>query len=143
MAGKTNLMWSGGRLIFFKLFKPPSCWRNWPIRNPAERQQPPYADNWHRLVKPEYSVLVGFAPISVAYPYLNRCRTRHSQPRTGWAAIFVRVTAQNIDLAGRVFRRSLLLRFAGSAVLFRKRHHHPNRENPPNVNFDFSSIGRS
>jgi ubiquinol-cytochrome c reductase iron-sulfur subunit len=27
--------------------------------NSRERQQPPYADNWHRSIKPEYSVLVG------------------------------------------------------------------------------------
>ena len=59
-------------------------------------QQPPYADNWHRSIKPEYGVLVGICThlgcIPMFYPDPEQQRSRRP---TGWAAISVRVTARN------------------------------------------------
>ena len=86
----------------------------------SERQQPPYADNWHRSIKPEYSVLVGIFTISVAYPYLNRCRMRHTS-RELVGRLFLSVSRLKIRSGRpRVSRRSCSLQFAGSAILFLK-----------------------
>jgi ubiquinol-cytochrome c reductase iron-sulfur subunit len=58
-------------------------------------QQPPYADNWHRSLRPEYSVLVGICThlgcIPMFYPDPS-----DSLPAANWLAVTsVLVTAQN------------------------------------------------
>lgn len=40
--------------------------------NSEELQQPPYATNWHRSIKPEFGVLVGIVRISA----VSHCSTR-------------------------------------------------------------------
>jgi ubiquinol-cytochrome c reductase iron-sulfur subunit len=79
-----------------------------------ERQQPPYADNWHRSVKPEFGVLVGICTHLGCIPLFEPCRRRHNPPQTGQAAIFVPVTARNtISPAASfgAFPRPIICRF--------------------------------
>ena len=66
-------------------------------------QQPPYAQNWHRSLKPEYGVLVGICThlgcIPLFYPQANA-----SQPVADWpGGYFCPCHGSKYDLAGRVF----------------------------------------
>jgi ubiquinol-cytochrome c reductase iron-sulfur subunit len=66
-------------------------------------QQPPYATNWHRSVKPEYSVLVGICThlgcIPLFYPNASA-----SQPVANWpGGYFCPCHGSKYDAAGRVF----------------------------------------
>lgn len=67
--------------------------------NSTAPQQPPYADNWHRSIKPEFSVLVGICThlgcIPMFYPDPIVCLRE-----TGLAAISARVTVRNTILPG-------------------------------------------
>lgn len=69
----------------------------------SEPQQPPYAQNWHRSIKPEYSVLVGICThlgcIPLFYP-----DTSDSTPSSHWlGGYFCPCHGSKYDLAGRVF----------------------------------------
>jgi ubiquinol-cytochrome c reductase iron-sulfur subunit len=71
--------------------------------NSSAPQQPPYADNWHRSIKPEYSVLVGICThlgcIPMFYPDPS-----DSQPVANWlGGYFCPCHGSKYDLAGRVF----------------------------------------
>jgi ubiquinol-cytochrome c reductase iron-sulfur subunit len=106
-----------------------------------EHQQPPYAQNWHRSVKPEYGVLVGICThlgcIPLFYPQPNA-----SQPAANWqGGYFCPCHGSKYDLAGRVF--------SGVPAPYNlpvPPYHFVNDtvirigENPKNVNFDFASI---
>ena len=104
-------------------------------------QQPPYARNWHRSIKPEYSVLVGICThlgcIPLFYPDQSA-----SVPAAQWlGGYFCPCHGSKYDLAGRVFNgvpapynlpvppyhfiSDTLLRIG---------------ENPPDVVWDFGSI---
>ena len=106
-----------------------------------QNQQPPYAQNWHRSVKPEYGVLVGICThlgcIPMFYPQPNP-----TQPAANWpGGYFCPCHGSKYDLAGRVysgvpapynlpvppyhFVTDTLIRIG---------------ENPKDVNFDFASI---
>jgi ubiquinol-cytochrome c reductase iron-sulfur subunit len=66
-------------------------------------QQPPYAKNWHRSVKPEYAVLVGICThlgcIPKFFPQPNP-----SSPAADWlGGYFCPCHGSKYDLAGRVF----------------------------------------
>ena len=68
-----------------------------------EHQQPDYAKNWHRSVKPEFGVLVGICThlgcIPMFYPQPNA-----SQPAADWpGGYFCPCHGSKYDLAGRVF----------------------------------------
>jgi ubiquinol-cytochrome c reductase iron-sulfur subunit len=106
-----------------------------------ELQQPPYAKNWHRSVKPEYAVLVGICThlgcIPLFYP-----QPSDNQPTANWlGGYFCPCHGSKYDLAGRVFNGVPApynlpvppYRFVSDATL-------RVGENPPNVSFDFSSI---
>ena len=49
----------------------------------TERQQPPYADNWHRSVKPEFGVLVGICTHLGCIPIFEPQPNATNQLRTG------------------------------------------------------------
>jgi ubiquinol-cytochrome c reductase iron-sulfur subunit len=71
--------------------------------NSTVMQQPPYAANWHRSVKPEYSVLVGICThlgcIPLFYPNPSA-----SQPVANWpGGYFCPCHGSKYDGAGRVF----------------------------------------
>ena len=104
-------------------------------------QQPPYAQNWHRSVKPEYGVLVGICThlgcIPMFYPQPNA-----SQPTADWpGGYFCPCHGSKYDLAGRVFSGVPApynlpvppYHFIGDSKI-------RIGENPKGVNFDFASI---
>jgi len=71
--------------------------------NSEEPQQPPYATNWHRSLKPEYGVLVGICThlgcIPLFYPTPSA-----TTPVTNWpGGYFCPCHGSKYDPAGRVF----------------------------------------
>lgn len=67
-------------------------------------QQPPYADNWHRSVKPEYAVLVGICTHLGCIPGFFP-QPSPSQPAANWVGgYFCPCHGSKYDLAGRVFK---------------------------------------
>jgi ubiquinol-cytochrome c reductase iron-sulfur subunit len=107
----------------------------------AERQQPPYAVNWHRSVKPEIMIMVGICThlgcIPLFYPQPNA-----SQPAANWpGGYFCPCHGSKYDLAGRVFK-GVPAPYNLPVPPYRFLSDQTVRigENPPNVNFDFASI---
>ena len=109
--------------------------------NSHEIQQPPYAANWHRSVKPEFGVLVGICThlgcIPLFYPQPSA-----SQPTSDWpGGYFCPCHGSKYDLAGRVFKNVPApynlpvppYRFVTASKI-------RIGENPPNSTFDFGSI---
>jgi ubiquinol-cytochrome c reductase iron-sulfur subunit len=105
------------------------------------RQQPPYAKNWHRSLKPEYGVLVGICThlgcIPMFYPQPNA-----STPAPDWpGGYFCPCHGSRYDLAGRVFSGVPApynlpvppYRFVNDKLI-------RIGENPSGVDFDFASI---
>ena len=106
-----------------------------------ELQQPPYATNWHRSVKPEYGLLVGICThlgcIPQFYPQPNP-----STPAANWmGGYFCPCHGSKYDLAGRVFK-SVPAPYNLPVPPYNFVNDTTVRigENPLNVNFDFSSI---
>jgi ubiquinol-cytochrome c reductase iron-sulfur subunit len=71
--------------------------------NSQQVQQPPYASNWHRSIKPEFGILVGICThlgcIPMFYPQPNA-----STPVTNWpGGYFCPCHGSKYDPAGRVF----------------------------------------
>jgi len=71
--------------------------------NSQQLQQPPYAANWHRSIKPEYSILIGICThlgcIPMFYPQPNA-----TSPVSGWlGGYFCPCHGSKYDPAGRVF----------------------------------------
>ncbi|MGD0024136.1 MAG: ubiquinol-cytochrome c reductase iron-sulfur subunit [Xanthobacteraceae bacterium] len=72
--------------------------------NSAQLQQPPYAANWHRSIKPEFGVLVGICThlgcIPLFYPQPNA-----TSPTPDWlGGYFCPCHGSTYDAAGRVFK---------------------------------------
>ena len=106
-----------------------------------ERQQPPYAQNWHRSAKPEYGVVVGICThlgcIPLFYPQPSA-----TQPTADWpGGYFCPCHGSKYDLAGRVFS-GVPAPYNLPVPPYRFTDDHTIRigENPPNVSFDFASI---
>jgi ubiquinol-cytochrome c reductase iron-sulfur subunit len=106
-----------------------------------ERQQPPYADNWHRSIKPEFSVLVGICTHLGCIPIFEPIPNA-TQPVANWmGGYFCPCHGSKYDLAGRVFSGVPApynlpvppYRFINDTTI-------RVGENPPNVNFDFHAI---
>ena len=111
--------------------------------NSSAPQQPPYADNWHRSIKPEYGVLVGICThlgcIPMFYPDQSA-----SVPASNWlGGYFCPCHGSKYDLAGRVFNGvpapyNLPVpphRLVNDTTL-------RIGENPPDVAWDFGSIAQ-
>lgn len=107
----------------------------------GELQQPPYAQNWHRSVKPELGVLVGICThlgcIPMFYPQPNA-----TTPATNWpGGYFCPCHGSRYDLAGRVFTGVPApynlpvppYRFVSDTTI-------RVGENPSGVTFDFGAI---
>jgi ubiquinol-cytochrome c reductase iron-sulfur subunit len=109
--------------------------------NSTVDQQPPYAANWHRSVKPEISVLVGICThlgcIPLFYPNPSA-----AQPVANWpGGYFCPCHGSKYDAAGRVF--------SGVPAPYNlpvPSYHFLNDttirvgENPPDATWDFDSI---
>lgn len=64
----------------------------------SELQQPPYAENWHRSIKPEFGVIIGICTHLGCIPEFEP-QPNATQPHgIGRAAISVRATAPNMIL---------------------------------------------
>jgi ubiquinol-cytochrome c reductase iron-sulfur subunit len=107
----------------------------------AQHQQPPYAQNWHRSIKPEFGVLVGICThlgcIPLFYPDPNA-----TQPATDWlGGYFCPCHGSKYDLAGRVFE-GVPAPYNLPVPPYRFMNDKTLRigENPPNTQFDFASI---
>ena len=111
--------------------------------NSGVPQQPPYAENWHRSVKPEYSLLVGICThlgcIPMFYPDPS-----NSLPTADWlGGYFCPCHGSKYDLAGRVFNG-----VPAPYNLPVPPYHFVNDttvrigENPPGVTWEFSSISQ-
>jgi ubiquinol-cytochrome c reductase iron-sulfur subunit len=109
--------------------------------NSSERQQPPYADNWHRSIKPEYSVLVGICTHLGCIPIFEPLPNA-TQPIANWlGGYFCPCHGSKYDLAGRVFS-GVPAPYNLPVPPYRLVTDTTIRigENPPNINFDFASI---
>lgn len=108
--------------------------------NSAVLQQPPYATNWHRSIKPEYLVLVGICTHLGCIPEFTPQPGGSLGP--AWpGGYFCPCHGSRYDLSGRVF--------SGVPAPYNlpvPPHHFLNDttvrigENPPNSTFDFDSI---
>ena len=107
----------------------------------SELQQPPYAVNWHRSLKPEYGVLVGICTHLGCIPLYEPLKNA-SQPAANWlGGYFCPCHGSKYDLAGRVFNGVPApynlpvppYTFVNETTL-------RVGENPPSSNFDFSSV---
>ena len=72
--------------------------------NSEQHQQPPYARNWHRSIKPEFLALVGICThlgcIPLAFP-----QPSSTTPAANWpGGYFCPCHGSKYDLAGRVFK---------------------------------------
>jgi len=66
-------------------------------------QQPPYARNWHRSIKPEYAVLVGICTHLGCLPSYKP-KPSDSDPAPNWpGGYFCPCHGSKYDLAGRVY----------------------------------------
>jgi ubiquinol-cytochrome c reductase iron-sulfur subunit len=106
-----------------------------------ELQQPPYAVNWHRSVKPEYAVLVGICTHLGCIPKYEP-QPNANTPAPNWlGGYFCPCHGSKYDLAGRVFSGVPApynlpvppYRFVTDTKI-------RVGENPPTSNFDFGTI---
>jgi ubiquinol-cytochrome c reductase iron-sulfur subunit len=106
-----------------------------------ELQQPPYADNWHRSVKPEYGVLVGICTHLGCIPKFEPLPNA-TEPAPNWlGGYFCPCHGSKYDLAGRVFSGvPAPYNLPVPAYHFVSETTIRIGENPPGVSFEFSSI---
>ena len=106
-----------------------------------EMQQPPYAQNWHRSVKPEFGVLVGICTHLGCIPNFFP-QPDPSQPAPNWpGGYFCPCHGSKYDLSGRVFKGVPApynlpvppYHFVGDTKI-------RIGENPSSSTFDFASI---
>ncbi len=109
--------------------------------NSEQDQQPPYATNWHRSIKPEFGVFVGICThlgcIPLFYPHPSA-----TMPTSNWlGGYFCPCHGSKYDPAGRVFNG-----VPAPYNLPVPPHHFVNDttirvgENPSNTAWDFESI---
>ncbi len=106
-----------------------------------QQQQPPYAQNWHRSVKPQWGVLVGICTHLGCIPNFFP-QPSASQPAANWpGGYFCPCHGSKYDLAGRVFS-GVPAPYNLPVPPYRFVDDHTIRvgENPPSVAFDFDSI---
>jgi len=109
--------------------------------NSDNHQQPEYAKNWHRSIKPEFLVLVGICTHLGCVPLFDP-NPSATDPVPNWlGGFFCPCHGSKYDLAGRVFQG-----VPAPYNLPVPPNFFPNDktlrigENPPGQNFDFNSI---
>jgi ubiquinol-cytochrome c reductase iron-sulfur subunit len=107
----------------------------------AELQQPPYAVNWHRSIKPEYLVVVGICTHLGCIPKFLPTPSA-TDPVANWpGGYFCPCHGSRYDLSARVYRG-----VPAPYNLPVPPYHFPTDktvrvgENPPNATFDFDSV---
>jgi ubiquinol-cytochrome c reductase iron-sulfur subunit len=104
-------------------------------------QQPPYADNWHRSVKPEFAVMVGICTHLGCLPAFLP-KPSATEPVPNWpGGYFCPCHGSKYDLAGRVYSNVPAPNnlpvppyiFTGKSTL-------RIGENPPGVTFELSEV---
>ena len=87
------------------------------IRAPSTNQQPPYADNWHRSINPQYAVIVGSVHPSRLHPtVLPKARPEQSGTRLA-GRLFLPLSRIEVRSGGPGVRgRARALQPAGSAI---------------------------
>jgi len=107
----------------------------------SELQQPPYAENWHRSVKPEFGILIGICTHLGCIP-LFEPEPNPTTPVSNWqGGYFCPCHGSKYDLAGRVYNG-----VPAPYNLPVPPHHFLSDttvrigENPPNSEFEFSSV---
>jgi ubiquinol-cytochrome c reductase iron-sulfur subunit len=107
----------------------------------AELQQPPYAVNWHRSIKPEYLVVVGICTHLGCIPKFMPTPSA-TDPVANWpGGYFCPCHGSRYDLSARVYRG-----VPAPYNLPVPPYHFPNDktvrvgENPPDATFDFDSV---
>ena len=107
----------------------------------SELQQPPYVENWHRSIKPEFGVVIGICTHLGCIP-LFEPQPDPTSPAADWpGGYFCPCHGSKYDLAGRVFHGvpapyNLPVpphRFASDTLI-------RVGENPSDSDFEFSSI---
>ncbi len=109
--------------------------------NSAQRQQPPYAENPYRSVKPEFAVLVGICTHLGCIPKFFPDPSP-SDPAANWlGGYFCPCHGSKYDLAGRVFK-SVPAPYNLPVPPYRFVNDQTLRvgENPPGVTWDFGAI---
>ena len=101
-------------------------------------QQAPYAANWHRSIKPEYSVLVGICThlgcIPLFYPIAERDRAgAELAGRLFLSLPWLQIRCRRQGL----FRRAGAVQSAGAALSLRQRHDDPGRREPDRLGVEF------
>ncbi len=109
--------------------------------NSDNMQQPEYAKNWHRSIKPEFLVLVGICTHLGCVP-LYEPKPDPTNPAPNWpGGFFCPCHGSKYDMAGRVFQG-----VPAPYNLPVPPNHFPTEktltvgQNPPGQNFDFNSI---
>jgi ubiquinol-cytochrome c reductase iron-sulfur subunit len=107
----------------------------------SELQQPPYVQNWHRSIKPEFGIVVGICTHLGCIP-LFEPQPNPTSPAPNWpGGYFCPCHGSKYDLAGRVYHG-----VPAPYNLPVPPHHYLSDtmlrvgENPPNSNFEFGSI---
>ncbi len=107
----------------------------------AELQQPPYAVNWHRSIKPEYLVVVGICTHLGCIPKFLPTPSA-TDPVANWpGGYFCPCHGSRYDLSARVYRG-----VPAPYNLPVPPYHFPTDktvrvgENPPDATFDFDSV---
>jgi ubiquinol-cytochrome c reductase iron-sulfur subunit len=104
-------------------------------------QQPPYAVNWQRSIKPEFAVLVGVCTHMGCIPAFHP-QPNAKEPEPDWLGGYLcPCHGSKYDLAGRVFK-GVPAPYNLPVPPYRFVNERTIRigENPPDVKFDFRSI---
>lgn len=107
----------------------------------SERQQPPYVENWHRSIKPEFGIVIGICTHLGCIPEFEP-KPNATEPASNWpGGYFCPCHGSKYDLAGRVFRgvpAPYNLPIPPHQFVSNMRIR--IGENPPDAHFDFASI---
>jgi ubiquinol-cytochrome c reductase iron-sulfur subunit len=107
----------------------------------SELQQPPYAENWHRSIKPEFGVLVGICTHLGCIPKFEPQPSATEPVRSWLGGYFCPCHGSKYDLAGRVFNGvPAPYNLPVPPYLFVNETRIRIGENPPSASFDFASI---
>ena len=111
-----------------KMLQDPKLLERLSDANSSAPQQPPYADNWHRSIKPEYGLLVGICTHLGCIPMFYPGPQQQSAHGRLAGRLFLPVSRLQIRSGrSRVRRCAGSLQSAGSTLSLPQRHDRPDR----------------